>query len=87
MNGWMVQYNVVCFFLVFSVGIGFIMNSLIQQIFIIIYDVPDPVPGGGKKTDRSPHLHGASFKWTPTGNKGMCALDKNKLQEGDNKEC
>lgn len=42
-----VQYNGVIFF--FSGGIGFIMNSLIQQMFVVIYDVPDPVPGGGEK--------------------------------------
>lgn len=79
-------------------GIEFIVNSLIQQMFIVVYDVPDPVPGGGeKKQTKVPtctelHLSGHqqainNYAIDRIYEKGMCALDKNKVQKGHNKEC
>lgn len=84
-------------FFFFSGGTGFIMNSLIQQMFIVIYDVPDPVLGGGKKQTKVStwtelHLSGHLQAINNYTNgriyaKGMCALDKNKVQKEQNKEC
>lgn len=50
------MFNTMVLFIFFSGDIGFIMNSLIQHMFIVFYDVPDPVPGGGgkKKRQKSP---------------------------------
>lgn len=80
--------------MVFSGDTGLAMNSLIQQVFIVIDDGPDTVPGGVKINRQKTPPAWSSIPVDKTINncaihriceRGMCAVDKNKVQRGNHK--